>query len=56
MIEGKLVTAIDTLAGRGVGKTAIAREVGVAVNTLRRYEGWSQPHRAKPGEQPSREL
>ena len=37
MIEGELVTAIRTLAGRGVGKKTIAREVGVAVNTVRRY-------------------
>jgi transposase len=37
VIEGQLVTAIRTLASRGVGKKAIAREVGVAVNTVRRY-------------------
>src|SRR5438445_12383499 len=37
VIEGEAVTAIRTLAGRGVGKKAIAREVGVAVNTVRRY-------------------
>jgi transposase len=37
VIEGELVTAIRTLAGRRVGKKAIAREVGVAVNTVRRY-------------------
>ncbi|HXW04104.1 MAG TPA: IS21 family transposase [Vicinamibacterales bacterium] len=37
MIEGEIVTAIRTLAGRGIGKKAIAREVGVAVNTVRRY-------------------
>jgi transposase len=37
VIEGEIVTAIRTLAGRGVGKKAIAREVGVAVNTVRRY-------------------
>jgi len=37
VIEGELVTAIRALAGRGVGKKAIAREVGVAVNTVRRY-------------------
>ena len=30
VIEGEVVTAIRTLAGRGVGKKAIAREVGVA--------------------------
>lgn len=37
VIEGEIVTAIRTLAGRGVGKKAIAREVGVAVTTVRRY-------------------
>jgi transposase len=37
VIEGEIVTAIRTLAARGVGKKAIAREVGVAVNTVRRY-------------------
>jgi predicted transcriptional regulator len=37
VVEGQVVTAIRTLAGRGVGKKAIAREVGVAVNTVRRY-------------------
>jgi transposase len=37
VIEGQLVTAIRTLAGRGIGKKTIAREVGVAVNTVRRY-------------------
>src|SRR5215212_9967337 len=37
VVEGELVTAIRTLATRGVGKKAIAREVGVAVNTVRRY-------------------
>jgi len=37
VIEGEIGTAIRTLAGRGVGKKAIAREVGVAVNTVRRY-------------------
>src|SRR5207244_1101952 len=37
VIEGEMVTAIRTLAGRGVGKKTIAREVGVAVNTVRRY-------------------
>jgi transposase len=31
------VTAIRTLASRGMGKKAIAREVGVALNTVRRY-------------------
>jgi transposase len=37
VIEGEIVTAIRSLAGRGVGKKAIAREIGVAVNTVRRY-------------------
>lgn len=37
VIEGQVVTAIRALAGRGVGKKAIGREVGVAVNTVRRY-------------------
>jgi transposase len=37
VLEGELVIAIRTLAGRGVGKKAIAREVGVAINTVRRY-------------------
>src|SRR5688572_23927776 len=37
VIEGEVVTAIRALAGRGVGKKTIAREVGVAVNTVRRY-------------------
>ena len=37
VVEGEVVTAIRTLADRGVGKKAIAREVGVAVNTVRRY-------------------
>lgn len=37
VIEGELVTAIRMLADRGVGKKTIAREVGVAVNTVRRY-------------------
>jgi transposase len=37
VIEGEAVTAIRTLASRGMGKKAIAREVGVALNTVRRY-------------------
>jgi hypothetical protein len=37
VIEGEVVNAIRTLAGRGVGKKAITREVGVAINTVRRY-------------------
>jgi orotate phosphoribosyltransferase-like protein len=37
VIEGDVVTTIRTLAERGVGKKTIAGEVGVAVNTVRRY-------------------
>lgn len=37
VIEGELVTTIRELAGRGVGSKAIARMVGVARNTVRRY-------------------
>ena len=47
VIEGQVVTAIRTLASRGVGKKAIAREVGVAVNTVRRY----LRHPITPGQQ-----
>src|SRR5580765_7214350 len=47
VIEGQVVTAIRTLASRGVGKKAIAREVGVAINTVRRY--LQQP--IQPGQQ-----
>jgi transposase len=37
VIEGEIVTAIRDLASRGVGSKTIAREVGVARNTVRRY-------------------
>ena len=37
VIEGELVTAIRELAGRGWGTKAIARELDVARNTVRRY-------------------
>ncbi len=37
VIEGEVVTAIRTLANRGLGKKTIAREIGVALNTVRRY-------------------
>jgi transposase len=37
VIDGEVVTAIRTLAGRGVGKRTIARELGVSINTVRRY-------------------
>ena len=37
VIEGELVTAIRTLASRGAGSKAIARQLGVARNTVRRY-------------------
>jgi transposase len=37
VIEGELVAAIRELADRGVGSKTIARAVGVARNTVRRY-------------------
>lgn len=37
VIDGELVATIRELAGRGVGSKAIARTVGVARNTVRRY-------------------
>jgi transposase len=37
VIDGAMVTAIRALADRGVGKKAIARAVGVSINTVRRY-------------------
>jgi transposase len=37
VIEGELVATIRELASRGVGSNAIARTVGVARNTVRRY-------------------
>ena len=37
VIDGDMVTAIRTLAHRGVGKKTIARELGVSINTVRRY-------------------
>src|SRR4029453_5242595 len=37
VIDGEMVTAIRALADRGVGKKAIARAVGVSINTVRRY-------------------
>lgn len=37
VIDGEVVTAIRMLSDRGVGKKAIARELGVSVNTVRRY-------------------
>lgn len=37
VIEGELVATIRELAGRGLGSKTIARTVGVARNTVRRY-------------------
>jgi hypothetical protein len=37
VIEGELVAVIRELAGRGLGSKTIARTVGVARNTVRRY-------------------
>lgn len=37
VIDGDVVTAIRALAARGIGKRTIAREVGVSINTVRRY-------------------
>jgi transposase len=47
VIDGEVVTAIRTLADRGVGKKTIAREVGVSINTVRRYVR----HALAPGHQ-----
>jgi transposase len=37
VIDGEVVTAIRILTDRGVGKKTIARELGVSINTVRRY-------------------
>jgi transposase len=37
VVEGEIVIAIRELASRGIGSKTIAREVGVARNTVRRY-------------------
>jgi transposase len=37
VIDGDIVTAIRDLASRGVGSKAIAKQLGVARNTVRRY-------------------
>ena len=37
VVEGEIVTAIRELADRGWGSKAIARELGIARNTVRRY-------------------
>jgi transposase len=37
VVDGDVVSVIRTLAARGVGKRTIAREVGISINTVRRY-------------------
>src|SRR6476620_5782860 len=37
VIDGDIVTAIRDLASRGVGSKTIAKQLGVARNTVRRY-------------------
>jgi transposase len=37
VVDGEVVTAIRTLASRGVGKRTVARELGGSINTVRRY-------------------
>src|SRR5215203_813328 len=51
VLEGELVTTIRELASRGVGSKAIARTVGVARNTVRRYLRQPLPAgvQARPG-------
>jgi hypothetical protein len=39
VVEGEIVTAIRDLTGRGWGSKAIARELGIARNTVRRIGG-----------------
>ena len=50
VIDGDVVTAIRTLAARRVGKRTIAREVGVSINTVRRYlrEPLQPGHQVRP--------
>src|SRR5262245_59442480 len=43
VIDGDIVTAIRDLASRGVGSKTIAKQLGVARNTVRRYRGTSVP-------------
>jgi predicted transcriptional regulator len=37
VIDGEIVTAIRELRSRGWGRKPIARELGVSINTVRRY-------------------
>jgi transposase len=50
VIEGEIVTAIRELADRGWGSKAIARELGIARNTVRRYRRRPIPagHQVRP--------
>jgi transposase len=50
VVDGEVVKAIRTLAGRGVGKKAIARELGVSINTVRRYvrQPMAAGHQVRP--------
>jgi transposase len=54
VVDGDVVSAIRTLAARGVGKRTIAREVGVSINTVRRYV--RRPVEAGYQERPPRQL
>lgn len=58
VIEGEIVTAIRELADRGWGSKAIARELGVARNTVRRYRRTSSAagHQVRPARRLSEDV